>query len=64
MELMRRMKMASIQTFWVQMQKDKPLDESRKTGQTSGDEMAFYSRIYFFGRQESVSVNPKLPDQF
>ncbi|MFS8015411.1 hypothetical protein Hanom_Chr15g01356121 [Helianthus anomalus] len=35
MELMSRMKMARFQTFWVQMQKNKPLDESRKTGQTS-----------------------------
>ncbi|MFS8029847.1 hypothetical protein Hanom_Chr17g01527091 [Helianthus anomalus] len=35
MELTSRMKMARFQTFWIQMQKNKPLDESRKTGQTS-----------------------------
>ncbi|MFS8030861.1 hypothetical protein Hanom_Chr17g01539061 [Helianthus anomalus] len=38
--------MARFQTFWIQMQKNKPLDESRKTDQTSGTEMAFYSLNY------------------
>ncbi|MFS7967349.1 hypothetical protein Hanom_Chr09g00784781 [Helianthus anomalus] len=38
------MKMARFQIFWIQMQKNKPLDESRKTGQTSGIKMAFYSK--------------------
>ncbi|MFS7973169.1 hypothetical protein Hanom_Chr09g00853431 [Helianthus anomalus] len=38
------MKVARFQTFWIQMQKNKPLDESRKTGQTSGTKMAFYSK--------------------
>ncbi|MFS7978499.1 hypothetical protein Hanom_Chr10g00916211 [Helianthus anomalus] len=33
-----------IQTFWTQMRKNKPLDESRKTGQTSGTKRAFYSK--------------------
>ncbi|MFS7907436.1 hypothetical protein Hanom_Chr01g00071321 [Helianthus anomalus] len=35
----------------TQMQKNKPLDESRKSGQTSGTKMAFYSwykNIVFF----------------
>ncbi|MFS7923521.1 hypothetical protein Hanom_Chr03g00261671 [Helianthus anomalus] len=36
MELMSRMKMARFQTFWVQTRKNKPLDESHKTGQTLG----------------------------
>ncbi|MFS8010705.1 hypothetical protein Hanom_Chr14g01300151 [Helianthus anomalus] len=43
MELTSRMKMARFQTFWIQMQKNKPLDENRKTSQTSGTKMAFYS---------------------
>ncbi|MFS8022031.1 hypothetical protein Hanom_Chr16g01434671 [Helianthus anomalus] len=30
-------------TFWIQMRKNKPLNENRKTGQTSGTKMAFYS---------------------
>ncbi|MFS8015252.1 hypothetical protein Hanom_Chr15g01354221 [Helianthus anomalus] len=37
------MKMARFQTFWIRMWKNKPLDESRKTGQTLGTKMAFYS---------------------
>ncbi|MFS7908037.1 hypothetical protein Hanom_Chr01g00078471 [Helianthus anomalus] len=37
------MKMAILQTFWIHMRKNKPLDESRKSGQTSGTKMAFYS---------------------
>ncbi|MFS8027955.1 hypothetical protein Hanom_Chr16g01504821 [Helianthus anomalus] len=41
MELTSRMKMARFQTFWIQMRKNKPLDESHKTGQTSGTKMAF-----------------------
>ncbi|MFS8014023.1 hypothetical protein Hanom_Chr15g01339801 [Helianthus anomalus] len=33
-----------IQTFWVQMRKNKPLTKSRKSSQTSGTKkMAFYS---------------------
>ncbi|MFS7985835.1 hypothetical protein Hanom_Chr11g01003291 [Helianthus anomalus] len=36
MELTSRMKMARFQTFWIQMRKNKPLDESRKIGRTSG----------------------------
>ncbi|MFS7937547.1 hypothetical protein Hanom_Chr05g00428941 [Helianthus anomalus] len=30
------MKMARFQPFWIQMRKNKPLDESHKTGQTTG----------------------------
>ncbi|MFS7901671.1 hypothetical protein Hanom_Chr01g00002381 [Helianthus anomalus] len=37
---------ARFQTFWTQMRKNKPLDESRKTDQTSGTKMAFYSVFY------------------
>ncbi|MFS7995252.1 hypothetical protein Hanom_Chr12g01115841 [Helianthus anomalus] len=47
------MKMVRFQTFWIQMQKNKLLDESRKTGQTSGTKMTFYS---FLNR----SVDPGL----
>ncbi|MFS8004179.1 hypothetical protein Hanom_Chr13g01222651 [Helianthus anomalus] len=43
MELTNRMKMAIFQTFWIRMHKNKPLDESRKTGHTSGTKMGFYS---------------------
>ncbi|MFS7922344.1 hypothetical protein Hanom_Chr03g00247971 [Helianthus anomalus] len=39
------MKMARFQTFWIHMRKNKHLDESRKTGQTSGTKMAFYPQI-------------------
>ncbi|MFS7952460.1 hypothetical protein Hanom_Chr07g00607191 [Helianthus anomalus] len=44
MELTSQIKMVRFQTFWSQMQKNKHLDESRKTGQTSGTKMAFYSK--------------------
>ncbi|MFS7943500.1 hypothetical protein Hanom_Chr06g00500981 [Helianthus anomalus] len=46
MELTSLMKMTRFQTFWIQMRKNKPLNESRKTGQTSGTKMAFYSFKY------------------
>ncbi|KAF5807739.1 hypothetical protein HanXRQr2_Chr05g0237021 [Helianthus annuus] len=45
MEVTSRMKMARFQTFWIQMRKNKPLDKSRETGQTSGTKMAFYSTL-------------------
>ncbi|MFS7954739.1 hypothetical protein Hanom_Chr07g00634041 [Helianthus anomalus] len=32
--------MARFQTFWIQMRKNKPLDESCKTGQNLKDENA------------------------
>ncbi|MFS7958792.1 hypothetical protein Hanom_Chr08g00682861 [Helianthus anomalus] len=47
MELTIRMKMTIFQTFWIQMRKNKPLDESRKTGKTSGTKMAFYSFPFY-----------------
>ncbi|MFS7954857.1 hypothetical protein Hanom_Chr07g00635561 [Helianthus anomalus] len=41
------MEMARFQTFWIQMRKNKHLDESRKSGQTSGTKTTFYSLFYF-----------------
>ncbi|MFS8031874.1 hypothetical protein Hanom_Chr17g01551031 [Helianthus anomalus] len=41
MELTSRMKIARFQAFWIQMRKNKQLDESRKTDQTLGTKMAF-----------------------
>ncbi|MFS8033043.1 hypothetical protein Hanom_Chr17g01564811 [Helianthus anomalus] len=35
--------MRRFQTFWIRMQKNEPLDESRETCQTSGTKMSFYS---------------------
>ncbi|MFS7915201.1 hypothetical protein Hanom_Chr02g00162531 [Helianthus anomalus] len=46
MELTSQMKMARIQAFWIQMRKNKPLDESRKTSQTGGTKMVFYSVVF------------------
>ncbi|MFS7986380.1 hypothetical protein Hanom_Chr11g01009641 [Helianthus anomalus] len=43
MEVTSWMKMARFQTLWIQMRKNKHLDESRKAGQTSGTKMTFYS---------------------
>ncbi|MFS7984437.1 hypothetical protein Hanom_Chr11g00986431 [Helianthus anomalus] len=45
MELTSQMKMTRFQTFWIQMQKNKPLDESRKNGQTSWTKMIFSSKL-------------------
>ncbi|MFS7942313.1 hypothetical protein Hanom_Chr06g00486951 [Helianthus anomalus] len=47
MELTSRMKMTRFQTFWIQMRKNKPLDESCKAGQTLGTKMAFYSNVIY-----------------
>ncbi|MFS7992149.1 hypothetical protein Hanom_Chr12g01078861 [Helianthus anomalus] len=41
MELTSRVKMARFQTFWIQVRKNKPLDKSHKTSQTSGTKMTF-----------------------
>ncbi|MFS7941265.1 hypothetical protein Hanom_Chr05g00474211 [Helianthus anomalus] len=41
MELTSRMKMARFQIFWIQMRKNKPLDESCKTDQASGRKWHF-----------------------
>ncbi|MFS8017200.1 hypothetical protein Hanom_Chr15g01377551 [Helianthus anomalus] len=46
MGLTSRMKMARFQTFWILMRKNKPLDESCKTGHTSETKMAFYSKSW------------------
>ncbi|MFS8021632.1 hypothetical protein Hanom_Chr16g01429701 [Helianthus anomalus] len=54
MELTSWMKMASFQTFWIHMRKNKPLDESRKTGQTSGTKMAFYSLYIYKNKEQST----------
>ncbi|MFS7981158.1 hypothetical protein Hanom_Chr10g00947701 [Helianthus anomalus] len=48
MELKSRIKMAIFQTFWIQIRKNKPLDESRKSSQTSGTKMAFHSKVNIF----------------
>ncbi|MFS8030419.1 hypothetical protein Hanom_Chr17g01533791 [Helianthus anomalus] len=48
MESTSRVKMTRFQTFWIQMRKNKPLDESRKTGQTPG--------------KNGILLNKKLPD--
>ncbi|MFS8009400.1 hypothetical protein Hanom_Chr14g01284261 [Helianthus anomalus] len=45
MELTSRMKMA--RTSWIQMRKNKPLDESHKTDQTSWTKIVFYSKLFF-----------------
>ncbi|MFS7974943.1 hypothetical protein Hanom_Chr10g00874711 [Helianthus anomalus] len=34
--------MVRFQTFWIKMMKNKPLNKSCKTGETSGTKMAFY----------------------
>ncbi|MFS7958663.1 hypothetical protein Hanom_Chr07g00681401 [Helianthus anomalus] len=47
MELTNRTKMARFQTFWIRMRKNKPFNESRKAGQTSGTKMTFYSSFSF-----------------
>ncbi|MFS7939073.1 hypothetical protein Hanom_Chr05g00447371 [Helianthus anomalus] len=47
MESTSRKKTTKFQTFWIQMRKNKSLDESGKTGQTSGTKMAFYSRTFY-----------------
>ncbi|MFS7992372.1 hypothetical protein Hanom_Chr12g01081481 [Helianthus anomalus] len=38
-----QMKMLRFQTCWIHMPKNKPLDESCETGQTTGTKMEFYS---------------------
>ncbi|MFS7984509.1 hypothetical protein Hanom_Chr11g00987281 [Helianthus anomalus] len=45
MELTSRMKMTRFQTFWIQMRKNKPLNESHKSSQNSATKMTFYSKI-------------------
>ncbi|MFS8033047.1 hypothetical protein Hanom_Chr17g01564851 [Helianthus anomalus] len=57
------MKMARFQTFWIQMWKNKTLDESRKTDQTSGTKMAFYSSNNNGKLQETeaITLNCSIP---
>ncbi|MFS8004136.1 hypothetical protein Hanom_Chr13g01222141 [Helianthus anomalus] len=57
MELTSRMKIARFQTFWIQMRKSKPLNESRKTGQTSWTKMTFYSKLKQFFELEQIVSN-------
>ncbi|MFS8005605.1 hypothetical protein Hanom_Chr13g01239301 [Helianthus anomalus] len=47
MELTSRMKWQDFKPFGSRCGKNKPLDESRKTDQTSWTKMAFYS-IFFY----------------
>ncbi|MFS7894983.1 hypothetical protein Hanom_Chr00s002307g01695351 [Helianthus anomalus] len=54
MELTSRMKMARFQTFWIQMRKNKSLHGSRKTSQTLGTKMTFYS----FKKRENKAGQP------
>ncbi|MFS7908844.1 hypothetical protein Hanom_Chr01g00087851 [Helianthus anomalus] len=54
MLLTSQMKMARFQTFWIQMRKNKPLDENRKTGQTLGTKMALYSFKYISGLPKMI----------
>ncbi|MFS7921847.1 hypothetical protein Hanom_Chr03g00241751 [Helianthus anomalus] len=51
------MKMTRFQTFWIQMRKNKPLDESCKTGQTSGTKMAFYSKFLTYRAMSFQKIN-------
>ncbi|MFS7963793.1 hypothetical protein Hanom_Chr08g00742511 [Helianthus anomalus] len=57
MELTSQMKMVRFQTFWIQMRKNKPLDESRKSSQTSGTKMAFNSIRYIRNTCISRRIN-------
>ncbi|MFS7931730.1 hypothetical protein Hanom_Chr04g00359401 [Helianthus anomalus] len=62
MELISRMKMTRIKTFWIQMWKNKPLYESRKTGQTSGMKMAFY--VFEKKGKKVFEVNPTCAENY
>ncbi|MFS7969505.1 hypothetical protein Hanom_Chr09g00809971 [Helianthus anomalus] len=46
MELTGWMKMTRFQTFW--MRKNKPLDESGNSGQTSATKMTYYSLTFLY----------------
>ncbi|MFS7951055.1 hypothetical protein Hanom_Chr07g00590451 [Helianthus anomalus] len=66
MELTSQMKMARFQTFWIQMRKNKPLDRSPKTDQTSGTKIAFYSKVYSkynYVSEMSYSLTGMHPDE-
>ncbi|MFS7933987.1 hypothetical protein Hanom_Chr05g00386211 [Helianthus anomalus] len=47
------MKMASFQTFWIHMQKNKPLDKSRKTDQTSE---TMLDQLSLFGKRITTNL--------
>ncbi|MFS7906252.1 hypothetical protein Hanom_Chr01g00057111 [Helianthus anomalus] len=47
-------KMARYETFWIQMRKNKHLDESRKTSKTSGTKLAFYSLLFYIFCQNQI----------
>ncbi|MFS7929556.1 hypothetical protein Hanom_Chr04g00333881 [Helianthus anomalus] len=47
MELTSQMKMARFQTFWIQMLKNKSLDGSRKTGQSSRGRKWHFTQYFF-----------------
>ncbi|MFS7909593.1 hypothetical protein Hanom_Chr02g00096391 [Helianthus anomalus] len=46
MNLTSWMKMARFQTYWIQMRKNKPLDESHKTSQTWHFTLKFNINIF------------------
>ncbi|MFS7933111.1 hypothetical protein Hanom_Chr04g00375921 [Helianthus anomalus] len=46
MKLTSLMKLARFRTFWIKIRKNKHLDESRKTSETLGMKMTFYSCIF------------------
>ncbi|MFS7906988.1 hypothetical protein Hanom_Chr01g00065661 [Helianthus anomalus] len=52
MELTSQMEMERFQTIWIQMRnaEKQTLDESCKTGQTSGTKMTFYSLYTYLFR--------------
>ncbi|MFS8008218.1 hypothetical protein Hanom_Chr14g01270131 [Helianthus anomalus] len=56
MELTSRIKMTRSQTFWIQMRKNKPLDEIRKTGQT-----AKHAPFFFFARWPQGCIRCSTP---
>ncbi|MFS7940279.1 hypothetical protein Hanom_Chr05g00462591 [Helianthus anomalus] len=57
MRLRSRMKMARFQTFWIQMRKNKPLDESRKTSQPQGRKWHF-TYFFFFPEMTCFNLSP------
>ncbi|MFS8010346.1 hypothetical protein Hanom_Chr14g01295951 [Helianthus anomalus] len=62
MDLTSRMKMTRFQTFWIQVRKNKPLDESRKTSQTSGTKMTFtlkrtYLVLHSCGQSQNIHMS-------
>ncbi|MFS7907379.1 hypothetical protein Hanom_Chr01g00070681 [Helianthus anomalus] len=56
---MKLTRLARFQTFWIQMRKNKPLNESRKTGQTSGTKWHFtlLNDIYFVNIYSTLNIH-------